>query len=249
MAILAGSYTRGLPPDFIILLALLAGCVELLMGLLDLGFLVDFISAPVVSGFTSATSVIIVGTQLRGLFGFSKRAHGFFPCIKQAVLSLINGDFGTGDTILGLSCVVALLLLRQLSNVKCIKSAGGRKAFWFVSIGRNALVVLTCSIIAWWYETRGSGAPFKLSGDVPQGLPKFSFPNTTAQVGDKIYNFWEMCETFGTGILFVPLVAVLANVAIAKAFCKYFLISFITHNYHHTYSCYKSACPKLSPAT
>ena len=52
-----------------ILLALMVGGIQLLMGLLRLGFLVNFLSHPVVSGFTSAAALIIGFSQLKHLLG------------------------------------------------------------------------------------------------------------------------------------------------------------------------------------
>lgn len=223
MAILASSYTRDLPVEFMVLLALLAGCVELCMGLLNLGFLVDFISAPVVSGFTSATSVIIVATQVRGLLGLSgPRGHGFVGSVMAAWRQLASGDWSTGDACIGAGSVCALLLLRRLSrDMKCVRSPRLRRALWFVSISRNALVVVACSALACWYESNG-GAPFRLSGAVPSGLPKISFPSTHVSIANGTeYTFTDMCAQLGTGLVFVPIVAVLANVAIAKSFGEY----------------------------
>lgn len=110
MALLVFSYTEGYPVEYIILLCFLCGVVQLLMGILKLGFLVDFISAPVTSGFTSATSVMIVLTQFKGLTGIKFTNHGVFDLIKQLILHIL--EFKKGDTILGVSCVAFLLLMR-----------------------------------------------------------------------------------------------------------------------------------------
>jgi sodium-independent sulfate anion transporter 11 len=56
-------------PHLAILLCFLAGIVEFLMAILRLGSLVDLISLPVTVGFTSATSLIIGASQLKGLLG------------------------------------------------------------------------------------------------------------------------------------------------------------------------------------
>lgn len=78
-------------------------------------------------------------------------------------------------------------------------------------------------------------------GNVTSGLPPFKFPNITSQIGNQTYTFFDMCSHLGSGLIIVPLVAVLTNVAIAKAFgmlqmyikclifCHFFLISFSLH--------------------
>ena len=52
-----------------ILLSFTVGCILVLMGLLRLGFLVNFLSRPIINGFTSAAALIIAASQLKHLFG------------------------------------------------------------------------------------------------------------------------------------------------------------------------------------
>lgn len=68
-----------------------------------------------------------------------------------------------------------------------------------------------------------------MTGNVEPGLPPFSLPNLTPTVGNHTYTLPEVVEELGVGIFIIPTVAVLANVAIAKAFSKFFIsnISFL----------------------
>lgn len=59
---------------------------------------------------------------------------------------------------------------------------------------------------------------FLFPGEVASGLPEFSLPPFYTQLGNQSYNFGEMVEALGTSIVLVPIIAVLGNVAIAKAF-------------------------------
>lgn len=52
-----------------VLLSLLTGIIEVLMGVFQLGFIIDFVSGPVGSGFTSAASLIILTSQVKDIFG------------------------------------------------------------------------------------------------------------------------------------------------------------------------------------
>ena len=61
---------------------------------------------------------------------------------------------------------------------------------------------------------------FGLLGTVKSGLPPVKLPPFSAHVGNQTYTFFDMCSHLGSGIIFVPLVAVLTNVAIAKSFGK-----------------------------
>jgi solute carrier family 26 (sodium-independent sulfate anion transporter), member 11 len=110
MALLTVQYTFGKPVEFVIVLGFLAGCVELLMGIFKLGFIVDFISVPVTSAFTSATSLIIIGSQLKSLLGISYTAKDFFQTIVKLVTRIT--ELRAGDSVLGVICIVFLLSLR-----------------------------------------------------------------------------------------------------------------------------------------
>lgn len=94
-----------------------------------------------------------------------------------------------------------------------------KKTFWFLSISKNALTVLITSCIAFFLSQSGT-VPFKLTGHVPQGLPAVGFPALSAQMGNYTMGYGEMVQSLGMGIIVIPVVAVLANVAIAKAYSK-----------------------------
>lgn len=74
------------------------------------GVLIDFISIPVTVGFTSATSVIIAVSQLKGLLGLKFESSNFLDCLLKVYRNI--GQFKPNDTLLGVSSIVILLLLR-----------------------------------------------------------------------------------------------------------------------------------------
>lgn len=230
MSLLIFEYTRNMPVDFVVLFCFLAGCIELLMGLLRLGFLVDFISMPVTSGFTSATSIIIIVSQLQGLLGLRFKAHNITDNLIKIFQNIKN--MRMPDFILGICSIAFLLFFRQLKDIDfCFEKGNNRlkkqnnkkvylkKLLWFLSICRNALVILITATIAFYLEKAGS-SPFILSGKIQSGLPTFSLPPFSSQVGNETYTFLDMCSHLGSGIIVLPLVSVLANVAIAKAFAS-----------------------------
>lgn len=95
-----------------------------------------------------------------------------------------------------------------------------KKTLWYVSISRNALIVLITSCVAYRWTTSSAAPPFKLSGKVEPGVPQFELPPFQFEHGNETVSFLTICTDLGSGIVVVPLVAVLANVAIAKAFCR-----------------------------
>jgi hypothetical protein len=64
-------------------------------------------------------------------------------------------------------------------------------------------------------------------GKIESGLPSFSLPAFSVQNNNTTVTFLDMCSELGVGIVVIPMIAILANVAIAKAFGKcYWLIHF-----------------------
>lgn len=57
-------------------------------------------------------------------------------------------------------------------------------------------------------------------GDIVPGLPAFKLPNFSTVYNNETINFIDMAKDLGSGIFVIPIVAVLQNIAIAKAFCK-----------------------------
>ncbi|ERL88400.1 hypothetical protein D910_05786 [Dendroctonus ponderosae] len=215
MALLTFSYVVGRPVEYVILLTFLAGCIELAMGLFKLGFLVDFMSPCLTSGFTSATSIIIIISQLKGFLGISIKNNSTFPALQE-VLSKVQ-EIKVGDTLLGVTCVVFLMGFKQLGKIKS-SNLTTKKLLWLLSISKNALTVFVSSVVAClWFNYEGS-VPFKLTGIVPRGLPDIGLPATHAEFNNSTSGFTDMVSSLGSGIIVVPLVAVLANVAIAKAY-------------------------------
>jgi len=79
-------------------------------------------------------------------------------------------------------------------------------------------VVIICSAIAYTYEEKGTGSPFRLTGDVKSGLPEFKVPPFSTVIGNTTKTFPDMLGDLGSSVFLVPVIAVLGNVAIAKAF-------------------------------
>ncbi|NWQ83165.1 S2611 protein, partial [Columbina picui] len=84
MSLLVSSYAFH-EPVYAVLLAFLSGCIQLAMGLLHLGFLLDFISCPVIKGFTSAASVTISFNQVKNVLGLQGIPRQFFLQVYETL--------------------------------------------------------------------------------------------------------------------------------------------------------------------
>uniref|UniRef100_A0A8C3QUU1 Solute carrier family 26 member 11 n=1 Tax=Cyanoderma ruficeps TaxID=181631 RepID=A0A8C3QUU1_9PASS len=84
MSLLVSSYAFH-QPVYAVLLAFLSGCIQLAMGLLHLGFLLDFISCPVIKGFTSAASITISFNQIKNILGLQGVPRQFFLQVYETL--------------------------------------------------------------------------------------------------------------------------------------------------------------------
>ncbi|XP_030369900.1 sodium-independent sulfate anion transporter isoform X2 [Scaptodrosophila lebanonensis] len=218
MAILVRQYCFDKPIQIVIVLTFLAGFVELLMGVFQLGFIVSFIPTPVTKAFTSGTAVLVVLSQLPSLLGVRLKGR---PSI---------GDFFTHitptDTGLGIVCLCVLLSLRMLAQVKFKQNTPAtqrlKKLLWYISISRNALVVFFCGLLifVWVHKSSLAAIPFALTAKVDSAQINFKLPPFAFEHQNRTYVFTDILQELGSAIIVLPIVAVLANVAIAKAFVK-----------------------------
>lgn len=82
-------------------------------------------------------------------------------------------------------------------------------------------MVILCAVASYIFEIHDRGAPFTLTGHIDAGLPSVAPPPFSRTVGEnRTASFVDMTRDLNTGILVVPLISIIGNVAIAKAFCK-----------------------------
>ena len=140
-----------------ILLALLMGAIQFSLGLFKMGFIVDFLSKPVINGFTSASAIIIGLSQIKHLIGIplsqSNKLHLF-------VASLINSEHAIHLPTLTIGIVSMLLII-------LIKK-------WNAKIPSALIAVLIGSL--WVYFSQQNQQGVAVVGDIPEGLPTFSLP-------------------------------------------------------------------------
>ncbi|KAH8310920.1 hypothetical protein KR044_003462 [Drosophila immigrans] len=214
------------------LLTFLTGLIEILMGIFRLGFLIDFVSGPVGAGFTSAVSLIIFSSQMKDLLGIHTSGNTFL----QVWISIINDihNISWPDFVLGLICIVMLLSLRALASCSVGPKQGKSTCqtlltgiFWTVGTARNALLVCGAAGLGYWLSISGNEDLVRTVGFVPKGLPHFQPPpfhmdavynETSGAIEQEAQSFWDMVSTLGSGLIVVPLIALLETMAVVQAF-------------------------------
>ncbi|MEH6714730.1 SulP family inorganic anion transporter [Parasphingorhabdus flavimaris] len=161
--------------DFIaaaLVLALLSGLFLLLMGIFKLGFLANLLSHPVVSGFITASGIIIATSQLKSIFGI-KASGAAMPELVSSIAATI-GTTNIPTLIIGVSATAFLFWVRKgLKPLLMRIGLPARPAELIAKAGPIAAVaVSTLATIAFGLEAKG----VSVVGDIPQSLPPFSVP-------------------------------------------------------------------------
>lgn len=163
-----------------ITLAFLVALLQTAMGLLRVGFLVNFLSHPVLAGFTSGAAVIIGFSQLKHLLGVTvPHTESFWQTAVLTLQRLPETNLLT-LAIGGLS--VALLLYFKHGLGKLLKGWGVRDEL-ALALTRSAplAVVLLGTAVVYLFGWHQHGG-VKIVGEVPAGLPPFTTPILDIQV-------------------------------------------------------------------
>lgn len=174
---------------YAMLLALMVGLFQLFLGLFKLGVLVDFLSHPVVVGFTNAGALIIATSQLGKLFGVSVAAEEHhYETVWNTVLAAFGGTHGSTLAIATLAFAIMWGIRR------------------FAPYLPGVLIAVTITTtIAWIADFNESGG--QVVGDIPKGLPGISLPTFD------VMTVWQLLPTAIT----ISLIGFMEAISIAKA--------------------------------
>jgi len=144
-----------------IFLSLFMGAIQLLLGVLRMGFLVNFLSKPVISGFTSGAAIIIGLSQLKHLLGIEiTRSNQVHKLIINAFENINLTNVYT--VLIGFLSIVLIKFIKKL-NKKYNKRVP------------TALIIVVLGVfIVYFFDLYQFGV--KIVGSVPSGLPSFEIP-------------------------------------------------------------------------
>ncbi len=156
-----------------LLLALLSGLFLAVMGIFRLGFIANFLSHPVISGFITASGIIIAASQLKHILGV--QAHGENLALLLSDLVRHIGQINLPTLIVGASVTAFLFWSRtRLKPLLMARGWSARPADVVTKAAPVVAVALT-TLFAW-----GLGLPDRgvaIVGTIPQGLPPLTIPD------------------------------------------------------------------------
>lgn len=171
----------------VILAGLLIGVFQMILGALRMGILVNFLSHPVIAGFTSAAAIIIAVSQLKDLLGFKiPRFSHTYETVLYAFRNLEQTNWIA--VLLCLGSIILIIILKKISH----------------KIPGALIVVLIGTIITWALDLEKWGVD--IVKDVPEGLPAFNLPDWS----------WENIRRVIPTVLTVGIIGVVESMSIAK---------------------------------
>jgi len=173
--------------QLVILTGLLVGLAQLLLSFLRMGFLVNFLSHPVLVGFTSAAAVIIGVSQLKDLLGIAiPRFSHSYETLFYAIEHLHKTHLLS--VVFCLGALFAILVFRKIHK----------------SIPGPLIVTIVGTILAWFFQLEEHG--LALVKEVPQGLPAFEIPILD----------WDQILRVMPTVFTVTVICVVESIGIAK---------------------------------
>ena len=193
-----------------LMLALLSGVIMLLMGAARLGFLANFLSHPVISGFVSASGLLIAASQLKHLLGVPLQGDNLLQLLPQLWHNLPSLHVPT--SAMGLGALGLLLLVRRQLK-PWLKRLGVPAGTADLAAKAAPVAVLLVSIAlsaAWQLAEQG----VRVVGTVPQGLPPLTLPGESpggwaAQ--------WTLAQALWVPALLISLVGFVESVSVGQS--------------------------------
>ncbi len=171
-----------------ILLAMVVGLLQLLFGLFRMGFLVNFLSQPVISGYTSSAAIIIGLSQLKYLLGVDMPSSNLIHKIFRNTATHIDQSHLI-TIIIGIASIVLMVIIKKLNK----------------SLPGPLIIVIFGVLAVSIFGLEAAGV--MIVGNVPEGLPSFSLPEI---------NMEDISRLLPLALL-ISLVGFMESISISKA--------------------------------
>lgn len=180
--------------------AFMCGLYGLAVGFLKLGFLLDFIPVPVLSGYVSAAALTIIIQQIPSIFAETVSADSVAEYIREIFRELPTTKWR--DFLVGFSGVILLCGLQYVGR----KWGKKYRALWFLSICRNAMILIIFTGMSYGVNRDLKKPLFKISKTTGTGILTPTVPDT------------QLAGKLAGRAVAVFLAAALEHLAIGKAF-------------------------------
>lgn len=160
-----------------LLLAALVGVISLVLGLLRAGFVASLLSHPVVAGFITGSSLVIILSQLKHILGV-RVAEAHYPWQTAANLFAALPQTHLWTLLAG-GIALALLVLARAPLRKLLRRIGLRENAALLVSRLAPAVIVALSMLAAGLLGLDSALGLRVVGDFPAGLPDFALPDVS----------------------------------------------------------------------
>lgn len=155
-----------------LILAFLSGAILLMMGLFRMGFLANFLSHPVISGFITASGIIIAASQVKHVLGVDAGGHNLVEIITSLISRL--GEINMPTFAIGGASLVFLFWVRKQLKPLLISVGLGEKAATIIARAGPVFAVVASILVVAGMGLAEDGV--KILRDVPRDLPTLGVP-------------------------------------------------------------------------
>lgn len=159
--------------QYALTLALMVGIIQALMGVFRVGFLVNFLSHPVLAGFTSAAAIVIGFSQIKHLLGIAMPRLEFFDTVVYSVEHLAETNSVT--LLIGAGCIAILLFFKYVLGGQLKRLNVPKHIAVPITKSGPLVIVLLGTIVVMALQLQTTDG-VKVVGDVPAGLPPLTLP-------------------------------------------------------------------------
>ncbi|GAP90862.1 putative sulfate permease [Rosellinia necatrix] len=198
------------PEDIARGLSVIAGSVLLFIGLLRLGWIVEFIPLVGICSFMTGAAVSIAAGQVPKLLGVSG-VNTRDPTYLVIINTLRALPTTKLDAALGLTTLFLLYSLRWICNYMAQRQPNRKKTWFFIGTLRLAFVILLYTLISWLSNrniTDSKKAKFSILGTVPSGFRVHGAPNISP----------GLISAFAADLPATIIVLIIEHIAISKSF-------------------------------
>jgi SulP family sulfate permease len=191
-----------------LILALLSGLILLAMAVLRLGVLATFLSHPVISGFITASAMLIAASQLKHVLGVSAEGQTLTQLVPALVEAAPRAHVPT--LAIGALSVVFLLWARKGMKPALLRFGASSRFAEFACKGGPVVAIVVTTLIVSFSDLAAQGV--RIVGAVPAGLPPPSLPQFDASVWRQLFPAAALISLIG----FVESVSIAQTLAAAR---------------------------------
>ena len=185
-----------------IVLALLSGLFLIAMGLFRLGFLANFLSHPVISGFITASGLIIATSQVKHILGISGGGHTLVDLLAGLAAGISETNLPT--LLIGAGALAFLFWVRSSLKPLLLRFGLNRRLADVIAKAGPVFAVAVTIALAAGLDLRQAGVA--IVGEVPQGLPPFAVP---------LFDF-ELWQSLLVPAVLISIVGFVESVSVAQ---------------------------------